>query len=74
MGAQWAGQEASKFADTPQNLSRHLEYIYFFIRLFVFVTPEGFTIMVGNEELEKARAYFTDSFNIPSEGCSVNFA
>ena len=26
--------------------------------LFIFVTPEGFTTVVANEGLEKARAYF----------------
>jgi len=32
-------------------------FVVFFVCLFVFVTPEGFTTMVANESLEKARAY-----------------
>ena len=43
-----------------------------------FVTPEGFTTLVANEALEKARAYLNQvprdqQLYIPSEGCGVNF-
>jgi len=49
----------------------------FFLFLF-FVTPEGFTTVVANEGLEKARAYLNQvrrdrRLFIPSEGCGVNF-
>ena len=45
---------------------------------FVIVTPEGFTTVVANEGLEKARAYLNQvpqdrRLYIPSEGCGVNF-
>ena len=44
---------------------------------FVFVTPEGFTIMVANQDLEKARAYLNQvpwdrQLNVPSEGHKGN--
>ena len=49
-----------------------------FVGLFVVVTPEGFTTVVANEGLEKARAYLNQvprdrRLYIPSEGCGVNF-
>jgi len=45
---------------------------------FIFVTPEGFTTVVANEGLEKARAYLNQVpreqwLYIPSEGCGINF-
>ena len=45
---------------------------------FVFVTPEGFTTVVANEGLEKARAYLNQvprdrRLYIPSVRCGVNF-
>jgi len=45
---------------------------------FVFITPEGFTTVVANECLEKARAYLNQVprdrwLYIPAEGCGVNF-
>jgi len=54
-------------------------FVLFFV--FVFVTPEGFTIVVANEGLEKARAYLnqaylnqvprTDSFTSPPKEGAV---
>ena len=49
-----------------------------FLFLLVFVTPKGFTTVVANEGLEKARDYLTQvtrdqRLYIPSEGCGVNF-
>ena len=51
---------------------RTIEFILF------FVTPEGFTTVVANEGLEKARAYLNQvprdrRLYIPSEGCGINF-
>ena len=52
--------------------------VWFFVVFFWFVvTPEGFTTVVANEGLEKARLYLTHCQDrrlyIPSEGCGVNF-
>ena len=52
-------------------------FVFFFLFLF-FVTPEGFTTVVANEGLEKARAYLNQvprdrRLYIPSKGCGVNF-
>jgi len=46
--------------------------------VWLFVTPEGFTTVVANEGLEKARAYLNQvpqdrRLYIPSKGCGVNF-
>jgi len=46
--------------------------------LCFFVTPEGFTTVVANEGLEKARAYLNQGprdrrLYIPSKGCGINF-
>ena len=54
-----------------------LKFVCLFV-LFVFVTPGGFTTVVANEGLEKARAYLNQvprdrRLYIPSEGCGVNF-
>ena len=48
------------------------------IIIIFFFTPEGFTTVVANKGLEKARAYFNQvpwdqRLYIPSEGCGVNF-
>ena len=48
----------------------------FFNFYIYFVTPEGFTTVVANEGLEKARAYLNQvppdwRLYIPSKGCSV---
>ena len=49
-----------------------------FIYLFIyFVTPEGFTTVVVNEGLEKARGNLNQVpwdrwLNIPSKGCGIN--
>ena len=52
--------------------------VLFVLFCFVFVTPEGFTTVVANKGLEKARAYLNQvpryqRLYIPSEGCGVNF-
>ena len=44
----------------------------------IWITPDGFTTVVANEGLEKARAYLNQvpqdrRLYIPSEGCGVNF-
>ena len=44
--------------------------------VFVFVTPEGFTTMVANEGLEKARAHLnqvpgTDGFTSPPKDAKL---
>ena len=50
-------------------------HIYNFF--LIWITPEGFTTVVANEGLEKARAYLNQvprdrRLYIPSEGCGVN--
>ena len=52
--------------------------VYGALFCFVFVTTEGFTTVVANEGLEKARAYLNQVpwdrwLYIPSEGYGVNF-
>jgi len=53
--------------------------VFFFVCLFfVFFTPEGFTTVVANEGLEKARAYLKQVYwdqrlYIPSKECGANF-
>ena len=52
-------------------------YVCVRVASFVFVTPEGFTTMVANEGLEKARAYLNQvpwdrQLNVPSEGHKGN--
>ena len=51
-----------------------MQIIGIFVFLFLF-TPEGFTTMVANKGLEKARAYLNmvHLLYIPSKGCGVNF-
>ena len=63
--------------DVEYALSAQESLLLFCFFLF-FVTPEGFTIIVANEGLEKARAYLNQvprdqRLYIPSEGCGVNF-
>ena len=51
--------------------SIHNLFESFFFFFFFFITPEGFTTVVANEGLEKARAYLnqvppgTDGFTSP---------
>jgi len=51
---------------------------FFFFFFWIWITPEGFTTVVANEGLEKARAYLNQvprdrRLYIPFEGCGINF-
>ena len=78
----WTPERSFKFLVTNSNhslfgsyrcLSEKTSCIVFFLLLFLgffLVTPEGFTTVVANEGLEKARAYLnqvpgTDGFTSP---------
>ena len=54
------------------------DFWFWFDLILIWITPEGFTTVVANEGLEKARAYLNQvprdqQLYIPSEGCGVNF-